>query len=179
MNKQNNGMKNGLYYVFVVLGMILLTYFIFGPNSGQSPDIEYSTFSQQLKDKQIEKITIQPVNGTYKITGEYKEKQEVNSNGLLLFGSTKIKTTKFSTIILPNDSTLASINKLAGKADTKVSIKQESNSGLWISLLASIVPLIILVGFFYMMMGQGGQGGGNGRVMNFGKSKAKEIDKKK
>ena len=29
MNKKNNGMKNGLYYVLVVLAMVMVVYFIF------------------------------------------------------------------------------------------------------------------------------------------------------
>ena len=50
MNKKNNGMKNGLYYVLVVLAMVMVVYFIFGNNNQQSPDIDYSTFQQQLED---------------------------------------------------------------------------------------------------------------------------------
>jgi cell division protease FtsH len=38
--------------------------------------------------------------------------------------------------------------------------------------------MVVIMVFFYMMMNQAGQGGGNGRVMNFGKSKAKQADKK-
>ncbi len=178
MNKKNSGMKNGLYYVLVVLAMVMVVYFIFGPSGEQTPDINYSKFSEQLKDGKVKKITVQPANGAYKITGEYKAKQKVENNGLSIWGNTDIKTTKFTTIILPNDATLAEVNTLASSVDADISIKEESNSGVWISLVASILPLILIVFFFYMMMGQGGQGGGNGRVMNFGKSKAKEADKK-
>ncbi|KRL51316.1 ATP-dependent metalloprotease FtsH [Lentilactobacillus parakefiri DSM 10551] len=42
-----------------------------------------------------------------------------------------------------------------------------------------MLPLLLFVWFFYMMMGRaGGQGGGNGKVMSFGKSKAKPADSK-
>lgn len=33
MNKKNNGMKNGLYYVLVVFVMVMVVYFIFGNNN--------------------------------------------------------------------------------------------------------------------------------------------------
>jgi cell division protease FtsH len=45
----------------------------------------------------------------------------------------------------------------------------------WSSLLITILPLIIILGLFWFMMGQM-QGGGS-RVMNFGKSRAKMMSK--
>ena len=181
MNKKNNGMlKNTLYYVLVLLAMITVVYFLFGNGGQQSPDIEYSTFKEQLADGKIKSFSVQPANGTYKITGEYKEKQEVsNSNGLSILGDTAAETSSFTTIILPNDSTLSEITNLASESNVKTVIKEESNSGLWLSLIMSFLPLVLIFFLFYMMMGQqGGGGGGGGRVMNFGKSKAKEADKK-
>lgn len=181
MNKKNNGMlKNTLYYVLVLLAMITIVYFLLGNGGQQSPDIEYSTFKQQLKDGKIKNFTVQPANGTYKITGEYEEKQEVaNSNGLSVLGNTAAESTSFTTVILPNDSTLAEITELAADNDVKTVVKEESNGGLWLSLIMSFLPLVLFFFLFYMMMGQqGGGGGGGGRVMNFGKSKAKEADKK-
>lgn len=181
MNKKNNGMlKNTLYYVLVLLAMITIVYFLLGNGGQQSPDIEYSTFKQQLKDGKIKNFTVQPANGAYKITGEYEEKQEVaNSNGLSVLGNTAAESTSFTTVILPNDSTLAEITELAADNDVKTVVKEESNGGLWLSLIMSFLPLVLFFFLFYMMMGQqGGGGGGGGRVMNFGKSKAKEADKK-
>lgn len=181
MNKKNNGiLKNTLYYVLVLLAMFTIVYFLLGNGGQQSPDIEYSTFKEQLADGKIKDFSVQPVNGAYKITGHYKEKQEVaNNNGLSVLGSTAAETTNFSTIILPNDSTLKEVTDLAADSNVKTVIKEQSNSGMWLSLLVSFLPLVIFIFLFYMMMGQqGGGGGGGGRVMNFGKSKAKEADKK-
>ncbi len=57
--------------------------------------------------------------------------------------------------------------------------KPEESSGFWVNLLVYVLPLLLFVWFFYMMMGRaGGQGGGNGKVMSFGKSKAKPADSK-
>lgn len=181
MNKKNNGMmKNTLYYVLVILAMVMIVYFIFGGNSQQSPDIEYSKFTEQLEDGKIKEFTVQPANGVYKITGEYNAEQEVsNTGGLSIMGSTNVTTTRFTTIILPNDSTLNQITAMAAENNVVTNIKEESSNGIWVSLLFSFLPFVILIFFFYMMMGQqGGGGGGGGRVMNFGKSKAKEADKK-
>ncbi|EGO2634441.1 ATP-dependent zinc metalloprotease FtsH [Enterococcus faecalis] len=180
MNKKNNGMKNGLYYVLVVLAMVMVVYFIFGNNNQQSPDIDYSTFQQQLEDGKVKDMTIQPTNGVYRIEGQYKEKQEVkDTGGLSLWGSTQASSKGFTTTVLPSDTTLVGIQDAAQNNKVKLVVKEQSTSGAWLSLLFSFLPLVIIFFFFYMMMSQqGGGGGGGGRVMNFGKSKAKEADKK-
>ncbi|HFJ8294677.1 TPA: ATP-dependent zinc metalloprotease FtsH [Enterococcus faecium] len=181
MNKKNNGMmKNALYYVLVILAMVMVVYFIFGNNGQRSSDIEYSKFTEQLQAGKIKEFEVQPANGVYKITGEYKEQQTVaNSGGLAILGSTDTTTTHFTTIILPNDTTLSQVTELAKENKVATTVKEGSSSGIWVSLLLSFLPIVIIIFFFYMMMGQqGGGGGGGGRVMNFGKSKAKEADKK-
>ena len=181
MNKKNNGMmKNALYYVLVILAMVMVVYFIFGNNGQRSSDIEYSKFTEQLQAGKIKEFEVQPANGVYKITGEYKEQQTVaNSGGLAILGSTDTTTTHFTTIILPNDTTLSQVTELAKENKVATTVKEESSSGIWVSLLLSFLPIVIIIFFFYMMMGQqGGGGGGGGRVMNFGKSKVKEADKK-
>ncbi len=154
--------------------------FYFGNNGQRSSDIEYSKFTEQLQAGKIKEFEVQPANGVYKITGEYKEQQTVaNSGGLAILGSTDTTTTHFTTIILPNDTTLSQVTELAKENKVATTVKEESSSGIWVSLLLSFLPIVIIIFFFYMMMGQqGGGGGGGGRVMNFGKSKAKEADKK-
>ncbi|MGO3732428.1 MAG: ATP-dependent zinc metalloprotease FtsH [Vagococcus sp.] len=179
MNNKNSGKKNSLYYIIVFLSMIMIVYFFFGQGGDQSPSVNYSTFYQQLKDEQVKEFSVQPSNGVYKITGEYFDDQKItDSGGLPVFGKTKVKSKRFTTTVLPNDSTIDNISQAAKGAKTKFIVKEQSNGGMWVNMLFSFLPVIFMVFIFYMMMGQGGQGGGNGRVMNFGKSKTKEADKK-
>ncbi|CAI3471399.1 ATP-dependent zinc metalloprotease FtsH [Enterococcus cecorum] len=179
--KNNNGMlKNTLYYILVLLAMAGILIFFVGNGSSQSPSIDYSKFTEQLEDGKIKSFSVQPANGVYKISGKYKDEQTVSNNsGLSILGSTSTKSTSFTTIVLPNDSTLSEITSLAATHNVDTTIKEESSSGVWISFLISMVPFVIMIFFFYMIMGQQAGGGGGGRgVMNFGKSKAKEADKK-
>ncbi|WP_326717062.1 ATP-dependent zinc metalloprotease FtsH [Vagococcus jeotgali] len=180
MNKKNSGMRNSLYYIIVFLSMITIVYFFFGQGSDQSPNINYSTFYKNLEEKQVKEFSVQPSNGVYKITGEYHDDQKVtDTGGLPVFGQTKVKSKRFTTSVLPNDSTIDTITEAAKDSGAKIVVKEQSSNGIWVSLLFSFLPIILMVFLFYMMMGQGGQGGGNGRgVMNFGKSKTKEADKK-
>ncbi len=57
--------------------------------------------------------------------------------------------------------------------ENKVTINQEPTPvpPLWISIVTSLLPIMLILGIFFFMMQQG-QGGG-GKVMQFGKSKAK------
>ena len=56
---------------------------------------------------------------------------------------------------------------------------EEDQSGAWISILFSVLPIVIFIFFMYMMMGQAGGGqGGNRNVMNFGKTKSEDATKK-
>ena len=179
--KNNNGMlKNTLYYILVLLAMAGILIFFVGNGSSQSPSIDYSKFTEQLEDGKIKSFSVQPANGVYKISGKYKDEQTVSNNsGLSILGSTSTKSKSFTTIVLPNDSTLSEITSLAATHNVDTTIKEEPSSGVWISFLISMVPFVIMIFFFYMIMGQQAGGGGGGRgVMNFGKSKAKEADKK-
>ena len=179
--KNNNGMlKNTLYYILVLLAMAGILIFFVGNGSSQSPSIDYSKFTEQLEDGKIKSFSVQPANGVYKISGKYKDEQTVSNNsGLSILGSTSTKSKSFTTIVLPNDSTLSEITSLAATHNVDTTIKEESSSGVWVSFLISMVPFVIMIFFFYMIMGQQAGGGGGGRgVMNFGKSKAKEADKK-
>ncbi|HFM7860769.1 TPA: ATP-dependent metallopeptidase FtsH/Yme1/Tma family protein, partial [Enterococcus faecium] len=147
MNKKNNGMmKNALYYVLVILAMVMVVYFIFGNNGQRSSDIEYSKFTEQLQAGKIKEFEVQPANGVYKITGEYKEQQTVaNSGGLAILGSTDTTTTHFTTIILPNDTTLSQVTELAKENKVATTVKEESSSGIWVSLLLSFLPIVIII----------------------------------
>ncbi|HLQ41167.1 MAG TPA: ATP-dependent zinc metalloprotease FtsH [Tetragenococcus sp.] len=181
MNKKNKGnARNTLYYVLIILAMVMVVYFFLGDGREDTPEIEYSTFTEQLKSGDIKTLKVKPTNGVYNITGTYKEEQKVsNSNGLSVLGSSSSTTKNFSTTVLPNDATLNEITDSASENSVKTTIEEQSNGGVWMQLLLSFLPLLLFLGLFYMMMGQqGGGGGGNGRVMNFGKSKAKEADKK-
>lgn len=182
MNKKNNGtVRNTLYYVLVILAIFTVAYFFLDNGRNQTPTIEYSTFTEQLENGDIKEFTVQPANGVYRIIGEYEEEQTItNNNGLTVLGSTQSTATRFTTIILPNDSTLNEITTLASDHSVRTTIEEESGSGMWLSIILSFLPLVMFIFLIYMMMSQqgGGGGGGGGRVMNFGKSKAKEADKK-
>ncbi|MFD1420436.1 ATP-dependent zinc metalloprotease FtsH [Lactiplantibacillus songbeiensis] len=181
MNNRRNGLfRNSLFYILIFLSLMGIIYFFFGNNSGsQTQDIRYSEFVKQLDKDNVKNVSIQPSGGVYKVTGQYRKAQKVSStNALGIASSSSSKTTSFSTTMLENNSTVEQVSKLANQHNVKLTAKAEESSGIWVTLLMYVAPLILFVFLFYMMMGQAGQGGGNNRVMNFGKTKAKPADSK-
>ena len=179
-NNKNGLFRNSLFYIVIFLGIMGALYYVFGSHSNsQSQQIQSSQFITELKKGNVKSFTMQPSGSTYKVTGVYKKAQKSKeTSGLVGFPSSESKVDHFSTNVLTNDSSVAQIKKYAEKNNVKYGAKEEESSSIWIQLLIYVVPLFFFIIFFYMMMGQAGQGGGNGRVMNFGKAKAKPVDKK-
>ena len=122
-----------------------------GEKNSKPADISYTSFMQHVQQDEIKQVTI--VDNV--ISGKLKDGKE------------------FSTVA-PNDSKL--VEKLEAK---KVDIKAElpPQPPWWMSILSSILPMLIIVGLWFMLMNQGGAGGG--KVMNFGKSRARRYDEEK
>ena len=179
-NNKNGLFRNSLFYIVIFLGIMGALYYVFGNHSNsQSQQIQSSQFVTELKKGNVKSFTMQPSGSTYKVTGVYKKAQKSKeTSGLVGFPSSESKVDHFSTNVLTNDSSVAQIKKYAEKNNVKYGAKEEESSSIWIQLLIYVVQLFFFIIFFYMLMGQAGQGGGNGRVMNFGKAKAKPVDKK-
>lgn len=182
MNNNKNGlMKNSLFYIVIFLGIMGALYYFVGNRGGaQSQQIQSSQFITELKKNNVKDFTMQPAGSTYRITGTYKKPANVEkTGGLTGIAGTSTKVSTFTTNVLTNDTLVKQIESYATKNKVKYGAKEEESSSIWVQLLIYVLPLVFFIFFFYMMMGQAGQGGGNGRgVMNFGKSKAKPVEKK-
>ena len=183
--KKNNFLKSSGFYVLIFLAIIAVVSMITGGmDTETSQEISASEFMDALNSEEVDSFTIQPGAGVYEISGEYRTEQELevadSSSDLLLFDDTTSTTTKnFTTRVLPNDETLKQITDIAETTDTQMVPLEEDQSGAWISILFSVLPIVIFIFFMYMMMGQAGGGqGGNRNVMNFGKTKSEDATKK-
>ena len=184
MNTNNNRQmfRNGLMYIMIFVAIVgLVSWFNQGSN-GQTTEISYTQFVQELKKGDIKEIKMQYANSVYTITGEYKEAKEnsnTTSKGLALFDKRSSKTSSFKTTVLPNDGTVIEINNAAQQAGTQITTLPESQSGIWLSLFLQLVIPIAIFGFlmYNVFSSQMGQGGPRG-VMNFGRSKATDQKQK-
>ena len=185
-NNRNRLFSNGLFYIVVFLLLIGgINWAIGGSNnSGSSENISYSEFVSDLRKGKVKNFNVQPANGVYTVSGSYKETQESknqsDSNFDFFNGNSGSKVTRFSTTMLQNDSSVSNVQRLAQKSGTKMTTQGESQSGNWISTIVMLVPTILFIVMLWMMVSQSGGGrGGNGGIMNFGRSHVKPEDPKK
>ncbi len=76
-NNKNRLLGNGLFYivVFVILLAGINWALGSGNSSGSSETIKYTEFVKDLKSKKIAEFNIQPSNGAYTVSGNYKKKR--------------------------------------------------------------------------------------------------------
>ena len=179
MQKQNNGfIKNPFLYLLMIFLLVTgFQYFFAGRSAGHSQQIKYSELVQEITNDNVKEMTYQPSGSVIEVFGEYKTaKTEKKETGIQFFTPSATKVEKFTSIILPSDTTVADLQKLAGEHQTQIEVKHESSSGMWINILVSVVPFAILFFFLFSMMGN--MGGNSGRnPMSFGRSKAKAANK--
>ena len=179
MQKQNNGfIKNPFLYLLMIFLLVTgFQYFFAGRSAGHSQQIKYSELVQEITNDNVKEMTYQPSGSVIEVYGVYKTaKTEKQETGIQFFTPSATKVEKFTSIVLPSDTTVADLQKLASEHQTQIEVKHESSSGMWINILVSVVPFAILFFFLFSMMGN--MGGNSGRnPMSFGRSKAKAANK--
>ena len=177
-NKQNNGfIKNPFLYILIIVVLVTgFQYFFTGSATGRSQQINYSQLVKEIQNNNVTEMSYQPNGSIIEVSGTYKKPKELkDTTGILFFSPEISKVSRFTSVVLPSDTTVSDLQKLAAEHETEVTIKRESSSGMWINLLISLVPFIIIAFIFMSMMNQGG-GGARG-AMNFGRNKARAANK--
>lgn len=177
-NKNNGFVRNPFLYLLIIVAAVTgFQYFFAGNSIGQSHQINYTELVKELKSDNVKEINYQPNGSVIEISGTYnKAKTSKDDTGVQFFTPSPSKVTRFTSVILPSDLTVQELQNLASEHKADITIKRESSSGMWITILTSIVPFVIVMFFFFSMMNQGGGGGARG-AMNFGRNKARATNK--
>lgn len=144
----NKFLRNVGFYLLVIL--IAISFIDYYSNKDvKKHEINYTEFLQQVEDGKVANVTL----------------VENNIKGTLSDG------TDFTTVTpaFPyNDENL--LSKLQTK-NVEVKAENPPEPPWWMSLMSSIFPILLLAGLWFFIMQQTQMGGG--RVMSFGKSRAK------
>ena len=177
-NKNNGFVRNPFLYLLIIVAAVTgFQYFFAGNSIGQSQQINYTELVKELKSDNVKEINYQPNGSVIEISGTYnKAKTSKDDTGVQFFTPSPSKVTRFTSVILPSDLTVQELQNLASEHKADITIKRESSSGMWITILTSIVPFVIVMFFFFSMMNQGGGGGARG-AMNFGRNKVRATNK--
>lgn len=153
MKKQ---MKGAGFYVIAAI-VILMVVYVLTQYRGNNNDYTYGDFIQDLKDDEVEQVTI-------------KQNQEVPTGRLVI----EFKNGSRKSVYVENISTVTKDLQDAGMTDY-IMDDVDRDSVIW-EIIPYIIMIIVMVVFFSMISGQIGGGGNGGKMMNFGKSRAKLVN---
>ena len=149
---ENKWLKNSLVYLIIIVAVVAL-WFTVVSNPGNTKTTDISTVIQQVKQGQIQKITV--TNGSNSADVEEK-------------GGAK------KSVRLPDNSSIYTLLKDNGvdpASYPQISVKGASQWGNLLGTLGFLLPTLFLVGILVFMMRQAQ--GSNNQAMSFGKSRAR------
>lgn len=142
-------LKNvGIYLLIVLVTVLLIRYAT--PAKTDVETIRYDQFTQALEQGDVASVVIRTQNNTNFIEGTKRDGKKFKTTGPVL------------------DETLYPLLKEKG---VQIDQQPPQEPGWWANLLTALLPVLIFVGLFFFMIQQT-QGAG-GRVMSFGKSRAR------
>ncbi|NEW09576.1 ATP-dependent metallopeptidase FtsH/Yme1/Tma family protein [Paenibacillus sp. SYP-B3998] len=157
----NRIIRNTGFYLLIFLVTVGIVHFISTQNE-QKELITYDKFRQAVINKNVESVNLKFDGYTYLIKGKY-----INPPS----GADK----KSFETHAPYEPLVVQLIEANG-VPTEVYETMERDS-VWISFLTSIIPFVIIFILFFFLLNQA-QGGG-GKVMNFGKSRARLYNEEK
>ena len=145
-----NARNLAFWVVLFMLILALFNLFSSGESALQSRAMSYSEFVQAVNNGKVESVTL-------------------DGEKVLIHGT---DGQDYATI-RPDDADVTEM--LIAKGVTVKAVRQEQSG--FLSLVSLLLPVILLIGFWFFMMNRM-QGGGKGGAMGFGKSKAKMLTQK-
>jgi cell division protease FtsH len=150
----------GLAISFLMMAIFLTVLHLFSNSSKTSNEIEYTDFVNMAKAGRITKVDISNDGaGNHYVTGESKD---LNASG----------TTQFRTEIILTEKLM----EMLGENGVQVKVKRPKT--MLVSILANIVPFILIFGIIYFVFIRQMKNAGRG-AMSFGKSRAKLLTQDK
>lgn len=143
----NRFFKNVTFYLLIIIVAIWMIDY-YSASTVSKTDITYSAFMKHVQQDEVKQVTI--VDNV--ISGKLKDGKD------------------FSTVAPSDDSLIPTLRA----RDIEIKAELPPQPPWWTTILSSPLPMLLIVGIWFMLMQQS-QGGG-GRVMNFGKSRARRYD---
>ena len=143
-----------VFFGLIIFLVIVAVVGMFSGQEEQNEQFNVQQFLDALNNGEVEEMTMQPANGIYRITG------------------TLTDNTTFIAQVPDNTDVIADITQQATEQSV-LNVMEEEQPSPWLTFLTGIIPFLLIGLFFLFILSQAQGGGGGGRVMNFGKSKAK------
>jgi cell division protease FtsH len=149
----NRFFRSALFPLFVIVLLVYLASQTLIPHSKSAPKVTYSKFIELANQGNVDNVVFNP------------------SKHAISFTVTNDQDKK-ATVHYPADQSVPPIERALESKGIQFDSKGTGNWS-WISFLTSLLPFVLLFGFWIFLMNQV-QGGGS-KVMSFGKSRAKRM----
>jgi len=154
----NRYVKNTGFYLLIFLLIVGVVSFFTKP-AVSTQQITFTQFQAELAAGKYSEVTARPDGLTYHIEGVYAD----SANSKQFYTNAP-----FSEVFL---------KQLMNAPVKKLTFLEPKKDSIWITLLTSIIPFVLIFVLFFFLLNQA-QGGGS-KVMNFGKSKARLYSEEK
>ena len=151
MTPVNRFFRSALFPLIVIVLLVYLASQTLIPRKDAQDKVTYSAFIAQVEAGNVQEVKFTPTRNQIEATVVGGEKVKVN---------------------YPNDLSAFAVEEKLQEENIPYDSKGKGSSW-WSSLLISILPFALLIGFWIFLMNQV-QGGGS-KVMSFGKSRAKRM----
>ncbi|MBW3643541.1 MAG: ATP-dependent metallopeptidase FtsH/Yme1/Tma family protein, partial [Actinobacteria bacterium] len=148
-------LRSAIFWVVLALVVLVGAGQILGGGDDRE-ELRYDEFVDRLEADQVTKVEIKDQSS--RILGELK-----TADG---------KVVEFETTFVADSG--ERVTELLSEADVPTEVDAEESS-FWLSLVLQLLPILLIVGVFLFFLNSM-QGGGS-RIMQFGKSKAKQVSK--
>lgn len=158
----NRIIRNTGFYLIIFLVTVGIFQFISSQNK-TTVGLRYDELRTAIESGNVAELSLKYENQTYFVTGKYIKAPE------------KAESDQFVSRISVRAE--EQILEWQEKYGFKMESKEMDQPSIWLTFLTSIIPFVIIFVLFFFLMNQA-QGGG-GKVMNFGKSRARLYNEEK
>ena len=163
--------KFNFYWIYLAIGIFFIVLSIWNPN-GASREVAYSRLEDGLRNGCVNKISIELTK--QRAIAEINPKCAKDITGIEVEGQEVVRV---ETIVPSIDEFSKLLNELKTDKVFDGEVRYTEGKDYFDMFLFSVLPLLLLIGFFVFMNRKMMGGGGPGGVFNVGKSKAQMFDK--
>src|SRR5690606_34689143 len=153
--------RNTGYYLIIFLVTIAIYNYISNTGESSTP-LRYDELVTAIESGNVAELTLKYEDQSYLVTGKYIQAPD---------GGNASFTSRAGT------ASLDQIEDLRQQYNFTLKYEKMKTTGFWTNFFITIIPFVLIFILFFFLMNQA-QGGG-GKVMNFGKSRAKLYNEEK
>ncbi len=163
--------KFNFYWIYLAIGIFFIVLSVWNPK-GASRDVAYSRLEDGLRNGCVSKISIEI--SKQRAIAEINPQCAKDITGISAEGKEVVRV---ETIVPSIDEFSKLLNELKANKVFTGEVRYTEGKDYFDMFLFSVLPLLLLIGFFVFMNRKVMGGGGPGGVFNVGKSKAQIFDK--